>query len=119
MPGDLFLELLLKHSAARLRELYAEADEKVTQGQLEKRYIGKALAIKGGAATQPARVNARPKTSAKPGAAREPIIEIAQSDAEHAWLPSEMRNVLQDRYGLDIPTGTIRAAMKRLLDEKV
>jgi hypothetical protein len=120
MPGDLFLELLLKHSAARLRELYAEADEKVRQGELERGYISRALQVKGGDATQPARVDAPPrKTSAKPGAAREPIIEIAQSDAEHVWLPSEMRNLLQDRYGLDIPTGTIRAAMKRLLEEKV
>src|SRR5215218_1101626 len=101
MPGDLFLELLLKHSAARLRELYAEADEKVTQGELERRYIGRALQIKGAAATQTAPVDARPKTAgkAKPGAAREPIIEIAQGDAEHVWLPSEMRNLLQDRYG--------------------
>jgi len=46
-------------------------------------------------------------------------MEIARSKPDHAWLPSEVRNLLLQRYGIDIATGTVRAAMKRLLDEKV
>jgi hypothetical protein len=119
MPSNLFLELLLTLPSDRLRELYAEADEKVKEGELERRYIGRALQERGGA-VEPARVEARAvHNTAKPGAAREPIIQIAQSDADHVWMPSEMRNLLRERYGLDIATGTIRAAMKRLVDEKV
>jgi hypothetical protein len=122
MPEDLFLQLLLKNSVARLREMRAQADEMVRVGERDREYIDKALAMKGTETSQPVRATSNPpvrRSSPKPGAAREPIIQIAQSNAEHVWLPSEMRNLLQDRFGIDLATGTVRAAMKRLLDEKV
>lgn len=123
MSEDLFLKLLVKHSTARLRELRAEADEKVQQGQLERDYIDRALKAKGSAddRSAPPRPSApRPKKGGvKPGSTREPIESLVSSDPGHIWLPSEVRNLLDDRYGINIAVGTVRATMKRLLDEGV
>jgi hypothetical protein len=125
MPEDLFLELLMKQSLAHLRELRAAADDKIRKGELERAYIDEALKAKGvGKSPHPVqaispRSTAARRGSAKPGSTREPMIQIAEGSPEHAWLPSEMRDLLQDRFGIDVATGTVRAAMKRLLGEGV
>ncbi len=120
MTDDLFLQLLLRQSAQRLRELRGEAVATVERGQRDVRYIDMALEIKegsGGTAQAAARTDARPKKTAKPGSTREPIMQIVETDPDRVWLPSEVRDTLRDRYGIDAPSNTVRATMKRLLDE--
>jgi len=116
----------MKHSVTRLRELRAEADEKIRQGQLEGSYIDKALDLKG--ASSPLRTTpaSRPGTASshklsvpKPGQTREPVRKIVASDPDHVWMPSEVRDELASRFHLEVATNTVRAAMKRLLDERV
>jgi len=121
MPQDLFLQLLMKHSTTRLRELRADADEKIRQGQLEKGYIDRALALKEGHSDlkSPSRVGSSRtrKASSKVSNTREYISTIVESDPERVWMPSEVRDELARRFNVEAHTGTIRATMKRLLDD--
>lgn len=119
MTEDLFLDLLLKESVARLRQRRAENEEVMRTAKRDAHYIDKALKIKGAADSQGGRAT-RPtrqrKSQSKAGSSREPIREIVASDASRAWMPAEVRDLLASR-GIDVATGTVRATMKRLLDE--
>lgn len=123
MAEDLFLQLLSKHSASRLRELRAEADEKIRQGELERDYITRALESKGAVEpTQPVRAHSAPgrKTGAAGGgSSREPIRKIVASEPGRTWMPSQVRDELARRFEMNVKATTVRAAMKRLLDEGV
>jgi len=124
MTEDLFLQLLLKQSAARLRELRSEAEAAVERGQRDLRYIDKALEAKGGSTSTststatPARSAARTRGPlAKATNTREPIKEIVASDPVRIWMPAKVTTELAKRYQIEAAVGTVRAAMKRLLDE--
>lgn len=124
MPEDLFLQLLMKHSVTRLRELRAEADEKVRQGELEGGYIDKALALKGASESQQPRPRVEPTPTRKlsvpkPGEAKGPVMKIVASEPQRAWMPSEVRDELANRFQLEVATNTVRGVMKRLLDDGV
>lgn len=124
MLEDLFLQLLMKHSVTRLRELRAEADEKIRQGELEGGYIDRALELKN--ATEPQRplsahrneaASARKLSVPKPGQTRDPVKKIVASDPSRVWMPADVRDELADRFHLAVATNTVRAVMKRLLDD--
>ncbi|HEV7808010.1 MAG TPA: hypothetical protein VGO80_19495 [Solirubrobacteraceae bacterium] len=118
MSEDLFLQLLLKHSATRLRELGAEADEKIRQGQLERAYIDRALEAKGATAPQQARAAERPRSATpKLGGTREPIKQVMATDSGRIWMPAEVTAQLAERFGIDVAVNSVRATMKRLLAE--
>lgn len=117
MADDLFMDLLLKQSVTRLREMRAQVDEKRRQLDFEAQYLDRALAEKGAAAPGEAAAASVPEPRTRRGSKREPIKQVLARDPDRYWLPSEVRDALA-KLGFETTSAAVRVTMKRMLEDE-
>lgn len=128
MADDLFLDLLLKLSAVRLREMRQQVDQKMQRLRFEADYLDRALKQKGGGggggqgSGSGAGQSSTPRKTRQPNAQaarsankQESIRSVMDTDPDRTWLPSEIRDHLIEQ-GVDTTSGGVRNTMKRMLD---
>ncbi len=120
MPDDLFMDLLLKQSATRLRDMRAQVEEKRRLLDFEAEYLDRALAAKGAdtAGQQSAVSQASPSQGSKRKSKRTDIVSLMQTDPERVWMPAEICDGLAER-GIETTKPGIRVAMKRMVGEEL
>jgi hypothetical protein len=126
MPSELILELLMKQSANRLRQMDEELTAEIRRLQFEAEYVHRALEQKqGGRVQSSTRASAlSPATPAldrnqhapRRASKREPIMRIVREDPERVWMPADVRERL-NAEGIDMTTDATRVAMRRMLDD--
>jgi hypothetical protein len=113
-----FHDLLLKQSAARLREMLTQADEQLRRVTFEREYIAEALAEKTGT-SHDGEVEAVLRTSRRSSSAsdrRRHIRRIMETAPTAVWIPSAVRDQIISE-GVEVTTPAVRAIMKRMLDD--
>jgi len=133
MPSEMILDLLTKQSATRLREMRDNLRAEITRLQFEAEYVERALEAKQSKKAAATAAPAVPGAPAAPQQApgtdgdetlsgsgrsnkREPILQIARTDPERVWMPSDMRDALA-RQGIATTPDAIRVTMRRMLLE--
>lgn len=112
------LELLVKQSASRLRDMDEQIDAQLADLRVQSAWIKRALAQKAG----PSPSDIRPLPEAKPGAKRrrgskrDAILRLLHTDPARVWLPSEVRDGLAGQ-GVQSTAEAVRVALRRMGEE--
>lgn len=123
---DLVVDLLAEQPASRLREIDVQLDEQIVQAEeqvdalrAQSRFVKRALAEKGGGASQlppdarPSGDRMREGPLRKPGDLRMAITQVIRAEPDRVWLPSLVRDRLAAR-GIEASSETIRATLRRM-----
>ncbi len=121
--ADPFIELLVKQSAQRLREMRVQIDADMAKLQFQRDYVDQALAEKqaspahavpgdgGPDPSKPARRVRGVRRSNK----RDAIRAVMQSRPEALWMPADVRDHLANQ-GVETTRDAVRVALKRMLE---
>src|SRR5688572_15297915 len=133
MADDIFLELLMGMSLARLKGLRAKASthvdevrDELDRANFQLAYIDRAIAAKGAADSEPAAVPTGTDTDAatespttpavtvrhgrrgRQPSKRGPILNVMRTDAVHVWQPHEVSQAMESRFGITMTKDAAR-----------
>lgn len=126
-PPDFFIELLVKQSAQRLREMRAQIDANMAKLSFQREYVDQALAEKHaspsfhpstGAGAPASSVEGKParrQRASRRSNKRDAIRGVMETNPERIWMPAEVRDRLENQ-GVDTTRDAVRVAMKRMLE---